>query len=118
MKYIEINKKYSEIVTSYLTAGYVINTTTMCGSEGERAKIDLTNGNEIIRVLVRNTFDELTFLDGIEIVIGRCNEKFVTPNSSEERGDIWNDRLEVIDTVRYHKIGFDREARQTIYEAC
>ena len=37
MKYIEINRKYSEVVSSYLVNGYVINTSTMDGSQGDRA---------------------------------------------------------------------------------
>lgn len=35
MKYIDINKRYTEIVTEYMARGYIINTRTMSGSQGE-----------------------------------------------------------------------------------
>lgn len=41
MKYADINKRFSEIVTEYLNKGYTFNTATMGGSQGEVAKVDL-----------------------------------------------------------------------------
>lgn len=31
MKYAEINKRYTEIVSEYMAAGYTLNTATMTG---------------------------------------------------------------------------------------
>lgn len=44
MKYIDINRKFTETVSSYIAQGYIINTASMSGSQGEVAHIDLTNG--------------------------------------------------------------------------
>lgn len=57
MKYIDINKRFTEIVSEYIAAGYTLNTASMNGSEGEISKVDLTDGKEILRVLVRR-FDD------------------------------------------------------------
>ena len=43
MKYAEINKRYTEIVSEYISKGYILNTATMAGSQGEIASVDLTS---------------------------------------------------------------------------
>ena len=74
MKYADINKQYTATVADYLAKGYTINTRTMCGSQGDYAHIDLTNGAEVIRIMV-DTFHEWTdiSLDGLEIIVGRAD---------------------------------------------
>lgn len=52
MKYAEINKRYTEIVSEHISKGYILNTATMTGSQGEIASVDLTNGEEIFRVVI------------------------------------------------------------------
>ena len=52
MKYADINRRFTEIVAEWLAKGYSINTASMSGSQGETAKIDLTDGKEIVRILV------------------------------------------------------------------
>ena len=44
MKYVDINKRFTEIVSEYIAAGYMMNTSSMNGSEGEISKVDLTDG--------------------------------------------------------------------------
>lgn len=53
MKYADINRRFTEIVAEWLAKGYSINTASMSGSQGETAKIDLTDGKEIVRILVK-----------------------------------------------------------------
>lgn len=48
MKYIDINRKFTETVSSYIAQGYIINTASMSGSQGEIAHIDLTDGKQIV----------------------------------------------------------------------
>lgn len=52
MKFIDINREFTAAANSYMAQGYYINAGTMGGSQGEVAHIDLTNGTEIIRVLL------------------------------------------------------------------
>ena len=76
MKYADINKKYTAIIAEYLANGYTINTRTMGGSQGDYAHIDLTNGTEVIRILVE-TFHEWGKLsiEGLEIIVGRGGQR-------------------------------------------
>lgn len=108
MKYIDINKRFTAIVAEYMAKGYTVNTTTMGGSQGEIANIDLTDGNEIIRVLV-SSFHEWgdTSLESVEITVGRPTDK-VEPNSPVDHVTIWNNRLEVITVERFYQIGEGR----------
>ena len=52
MKKQDIRNIYTQKVTELLNQGYTIFPDTMNGSQGEIAHIDLTNGSEILRVLL------------------------------------------------------------------
>ena len=52
MKKQDIRNAYTKAVTDLLAAGYTIFPDTMGGSQGEIAHIDLTDGSEILRVLL------------------------------------------------------------------
>lgn len=108
MKYADINKRYTEIASEYMTAGYTLNTATMTGSQGEIASIDLTDGKEIIRVLVTSFHDweGQNIYDGVDIIVGRASEgDRVTPNGERESATLWNNHLEVLRQERFYKLG-------------
>ena len=50
----DIRNLYTQKVAELLAQGYQINPETMSGSQGEIAHIDLTNGSEILRVLIES----------------------------------------------------------------
>lgn len=104
MKFAEINAIYTKTVTEWLSKGYTINTATMNGSQGEITKIDLTNGKEIIRIMLSN-FNESFYNQGVEILVGHSLEKNVKPNSSDTWGTIWSQNLEVISSQKFYQIG-------------
>ncbi len=108
MKYADINKRYTEIVTEYLAKGYTINSRTMSGSQGEIANIDFTDGTEVIRILIVS-FHEWTdiSLDGLEIIVGRADSE-VEPNSENDCHTLWNTKLDIISKERFYEIGADR----------
>lgn len=108
MKYVDINKRYTEIVAEYIGKGYAINTATMSGSQGETAKVDLTNGTEIIRVMIDTFSDWMNSLNGVEITVGKVTDEDVHPHSNSDWATIWNNRLEILSTERFYKIGEDR----------
>ena len=56
----DIRQIYTQKVAELLAQGYQINPETMGGSQGEMAHIDLTNGSEILRVLIetRGSYSE------------------------------------------------------------
>ena len=52
MKKNDIRTAYTQKVAELLAQGYTIFPDTMSGHQGEIAKVDLTNGSEILRVLL------------------------------------------------------------------
>lgn len=118
MKFADINKKFTEVVTEYMSKGYIINTASMSGSQGEVAKVDLTDGKEIIRIRLANFHEWGKDIEGYEIVIGRYVENEVKPNSNSTWGTIWDNRLEVIESIRFYKLGrYDEDFYGTEEEA-
>lgn len=108
MSYADINKRYTATVAEYMVKGYTINTRTMTGSQGDYAHIDLTDGTEVIRIMV-DTFHDWTniSLDGLEIIVGRADSE-VKPNSESDYHTLWNNRLNIISRERFYEIGDDR----------
>lgn len=113
MKYSDINKKYTEIVSEYMAKGYVINTGSMSGSQGEIAKIDFTDGKQIIRVVISKFHDYNLYIDGVEIVVGIAKDN-VKPNRYDSWDTIWNNNLEILYCERFYEIGSNRN-RETFY---
>lgn len=111
MRYSDINKRYTEIVAEYIAKGYTINTATMSGSQGETAKIDLTNGTEVIRIMIdsfrRWDRESRVTWEGHEIIVGKATDE-VEPNSESAWETIWNGKLEIISKETFYKIGENR----------
>lgn len=108
MNYADINKEYTATVTEYLAKGYTINTRTMTGSQGDYAHIDLTDGNEVIRIMVDSFFGSFDNpLNGLEIIVGRADNE-VEPNSENDYHTLWNNKLDILSRERFYEIGADR----------
>lgn len=105
MKYIDINRKFTAAVSSYMMQGYTLNSSTMGGSQGEVAHIDLTNGTEIIRVLLKGFSDytEMVADGGIELIVGRVKDD-IKPNQEDRWNTVWNERLEVISNKKFYRL--------------
>ena len=97
----DIRSIYTQKVAELLALGYQIHPETMSGSQGEIAHIDLTNGSEILRVLIesRCSFSE-AYGDILTIRVGRCTDEI-----SGSWHTIWNDRLETRSEIKLAKIG-------------
>lgn len=111
MKFEVINRKFTETVAEWMAKGYTINTASMGGSQGEIAKIDLTDGTEIVRVLLDGFTTHPTrggnrhySLEGVKLVVGRVTDK-VVPNSEDTWSHIWNNRLEILSCEDFYQIG-------------
>lgn len=117
MKFAEINRKFTETVAEWIGKGYTINTATMSGSQGEIAKIDLTNGSEIIRVLLNSSGHPITVIndryysfDIVELTVGRVTDS-VKPNSPDTWATVWNNNLEIISSEEFYEIGRNRHEK-------
>ena len=108
MKKQEIRKIYTEKVSELLADGYIIFPDTMRGHQGEIAHIDLSNGSEILRVLLyrdcRYDRDEKGYHgDTMVLVVGKAAED--TRVYENWDGDIWNNRLEIRFQIEWATIG-------------
>lgn len=108
MKYAEINKRFTEIIFEYIAAGYTLNTATMTGSQGEIASVDLTDGKEVLRVLITkfNDWGDRCSYEGVEIVVGRAGDRdLIKPNDDNDWHTLWNNHLEVLRQERFFQVG-------------
>jgi hypothetical protein len=115
MTMTEINKRYSEIVMDHMNDGFYINTTTMSGSQGEIAHIDLTDGSTIIRIVMSEFRDWEANKKGIEIIVGKCTDTNVKANSKSGYNTVWNNKLEVIRSEKFYQIGRQNRSYEKFY---
>ena len=104
MKRQEIDRLYTELISEFVALGYTISTKTMGGSQGEVAKVDLTNGTELIRVLMDTGFNINLWRGGdeLKIIVGREDG---WPDDCGRT--IWNDKLTVIKSYKFFKLADD-----------
>lgn len=106
----DIENIYTDTIREYLDNGYRIYYSTMGGSQGEIAKIDLTNDKEVIRILLESKTEnyrehpihKYMDLDYLAIIVGRNTDKLWGDTFSDI---IWNQHLELISEIRFYKIG-------------
>lgn len=103
MKFAEINKIYTQKVMEYLNKGYVINCGSLSGHQGEIAKVDLTDGKEIIRIYIDEVYNYTTN-KAIIIYVGRSTDD-VEPNQNDGWGTIWNSKLEILSKDVFYQLG-------------
>lgn len=110
LKAKDIQIMYSEKVESYLRKGYIINTESMSGHQGEICKVDLRKGNEVIRVVllgcawVRN--DDGDFEDYIVLQTLRYES---TSDRLKDRETLWMNKGELVEEVRFYEISSYKE---------
>lgn len=115
----EIDKALTEIVQKYIVEGYVINTYSMKGSEGEEGKVDLVKGDRLIRVWVsRETltkvFNEKVW-NGDYLVLQVGVWKYSADLSY--RNTVWMSDFNVIEIHRFYEIVRDSWYTQDLDEA-
>ena len=112
MKFADINRKLTEIVADYISRGYVINTNTMnCLESGTKGKVDVTDGKEIIRILLEEFREEAEKredgwaprLYGVRLVVGRATENLKA--RSRNFDSIWNHNLDIIYEHKFYRVG-------------
>ena len=111
MKKQDIRNAYTQKVTELLNQGYTIFPDTMNGSQGEIAHIDLTNGSEILRVLLTREHHwergEGGYTgDTILLTVGRAAPD--TRVFDNWDGTLWNSRLEPLFQIEWAWIGGNR----------
>ena len=113
MRFAGLNALFTKAVAGYLKDGYTINTATMSGSQGELAHIDLTDGIDLIRVLMYSDTDHGKTADGdwywlrcVTLTVGKCTDDHVLSVLDEQDtwATVWNDKLEIIRQEKWYEI--------------
>ena len=119
MKKTDLNTIFTAKVNTYLAKGYTFNTDSMAGHQGgEIAKVDLTNGKEVIRILMEdlpfswNQELGIHLNKGYSIKVGRATE--IQPGISGST--IWNNRLEILEQEDFYQVGYYSEDYLVSYE--
>ena len=122
MKKQDIRRIYTQKVTELLAQGYTIYPDTMNGSQGEIAHIDLTDGNEIIRVLLEKAHacpdryddEDAYWGDVIRLTVGRAAPDTRVGSNWDGTiwdGTIWNSHLEPIFQIEWADVtGYRRNS--------
>lgn len=100
MKRNELDNIFTAKVNEYLANGYMINTNTMGGSQGEIAHIDFRKGDEIIRILMETKYNWREG-DTIHIIVGRSTD---TVYFERDHETVWNNHLEIIEDLAFLKV--------------
>jgi len=112
----DIRNIYTQKVTELLNQGYTIFPDTMGGSQGEIAHIDLTNGSEILRVILErgllwSHIDDGFHGDAVTLTVGKAAED--TWIGDRWDGTIWNTRLEPRFQIKWAEIKSARDGWYT-----
>ena len=103
----DIRRIYTEKVNELLNQGYILFPDTMNGHQGEIAHIDLTDGSQIVRVLLERGLCWSHINDGfhgdaVTLTIGRAAAD--TWVGEHWDGLLWNNRLEKIFEISWAEI--------------
>ena len=110
MYFSDINKRFTNIVAEYIGNGYTINAATMCDIEEEIAKVDLTNGNEIIRIQLRPEYSQSDRVEFFSLEVGKCPVN-ILPNYHSNLYFIRRSSLEILECEQFYKVGEKRDGR-------
>ena len=112
----DIRRIYTQKVTELLNQGYILFPDTMNGHQGEIAHIDLTDGSQIVRVLLERGLCWSHINDGfhgdtVTLTIGRAAAD--TWVGEHWDGLLWNNRLEKIFEISWAEINGSGEGWYT-----
>lgn len=110
MYFSDINKRFTDIVAEYIGNGYTINAATMCDIEEEIAKVDLTNGNEIIRIQLRPEYSKSDNVEFISLEVCKCPVN-ILPNYHNNLYHIRRSTLEILECEQFYQVGEKRDGR-------
>ena len=94
----DIDTLFTNKIMEYIAKGYTLHTNTMSGCQGELAKVDLTNGNEVIRIYTDDVYRNGACY--IVLTVGRNTNKLYNHPSDI----IWNKDLEIIEQIEFVKL--------------
>ncbi len=119
MKYVEIEKLFTETVAKFIADGWIFQTETFNCRQDEIAKVDLQKGGDMVRVLLRKDMDAL-YRDFMEIEVRRYAGK-------AGLSGVFNEEGESLEQRKFYKVDKDwfveseeefGETRRKLKERC
>ena len=109
MKRTELNNIFTNKVNSYLAKGYTFHLDSMSGSQGEIGRVDLTNGEEVIRIKLESARDwEVGYGEYcFTITVGRTTK--VEEGLGRMSKTIWNSDLEILEEEKFYSPSYESE---------
>ena len=103
-----VNKLATEILSDYISKGYVLSS-TMSGHQGEVYKVDLYKNNEVVRIRVdrgysRKESEEKSIFDKARVVC-IIIEKFENENQNET---LWNGKGTEINYIEFYEVDYHK----------
>ena len=100
----DIDKKFTEIVSSYLMDGWVINTESMNGHQGEEGKVDLIKGDELLRVWLSLEYDNERkdwYSRCMYLRVGKWSHP---AKEAQRLTTIWMNELVTLEEIKYYRV--------------
>lgn len=111
----DIDRIFTETVAGLLAQGYQINPTTMNGTQGEIAHIDLRKGDDLLRVLLEQEPLDWPTNGCLCLVVGRDTDHLRTDMDEHVRRrnrtfepacTIWNYDLQILSEIKFYTFGY------------
>lgn len=102
MKFKDINARFTEKVHEYLHEGYVFNTTSMSGHQGEVCKVDLVKDNEFIRIWINQESNWNAPFHGNMMVLRVSKWQYPAERSCQYT--VWNSELDHIEEYTFYQL--------------
>lgn len=106
MKRSDINKVFNQKVLEYMMNGYIINTETMSGSQGEEGKVDLLKGDTLVRVWLDREHHLRVTDDwsGVTLVLRVGKWKYKMVGSYDTA---WMKDFDILDEIKFYDVSRD-----------
>ncbi len=97
----DIEMMFTNEVAAYMAMGYRVNASTMGGTQGELASIDLTNDKDIVRVLVDR--EHIDCRDYLFIAVYKMDSKKMVFRSGFNN-TMWTSKMELVKKTSWRQI--------------
>lgn len=105
MKRSEIDAVFTAKVAEFVANGFTFLTKTMSGSQGEVAKVDMTNGKDVYRIWVQESCEiDEGYYDYIAVNVGKASDEVAADAIRNGWRTMWTDEMVIEWSVRYYQI--------------
>lgn len=98
----DINELFTKVVQKYLAQGLSVNLNTMSGSQGEIAKVDLTDGEHIYRIRIEKEhhFEKHIDILRLEVRLYEANNDKI----DDSFHTLWNSQGQLIENINFYEL--------------